>query len=125
MEQTLIDSDRTPGKDLEEYLNSHYGPGSRIYEDLCSLTRQGLNEGWLANIEIDGPKYKRSKISLPCAEKKFFSITAVHVIFRLLLKPLLTTSIDTCPARFHTQANIIRIHMARSIALSSSTRRPS
>ena len=73
---------RTPGRDLEEYLNTNHGPGNGIYDDLCSLTRQGLSEGWVANIEVDGKKYRRSKVSLPCEENKFFSITTVFVALR-------------------------------------------
>ncbi|KAJ4363022.1 hypothetical protein N0V83_010140 [Neocucurbitaria cava] len=69
----------TPGKDLETYLNRNYGPGNSIYDDLCSLTRKGVEEGWAANIPIDGPHYRRSKISLPKEETRFFSITAVYV----------------------------------------------
>lgn len=70
---------RTPGKDLEAYLNANYGPGNPIYEDLCSLTREGVEQGWAANIPIDGDHYRRSKISLPKEETRFFSITAVYV----------------------------------------------
>jgi hypothetical protein len=44
----------TPGRDLEAHLNKSYGPGNPIYEDLCDLTRKGLEEGWVANIELDG-----------------------------------------------------------------------
>jgi hypothetical protein len=69
----------TPGKDLEVYLNKHYGPGHPIYDDLCSLTRQGVKEGWAANIEIDGQHYRRSKISLPKEETRYFSITTVYM----------------------------------------------
>ncbi|KAF2681354.1 hypothetical protein K458DRAFT_309798 [Lentithecium fluviatile CBS 122367] len=69
----------TPGKDLEAYLNTHYGPGNPIYEDLCSHTRQGLEEGWVANIEIDGPTYRRSKIAVPKEETRFLSITTVYM----------------------------------------------
>lgn len=69
----------TPGKDLEAYLNANYGPGNPIYEDLCSLTRKGVEEGWAANIPIDGPHYRRSKISIPTKETRFFSITTVYV----------------------------------------------
>jgi hypothetical protein len=69
----------TPGKDLETYLNSHYGPGDPIYEDLCSLTRKGVAEGWAANIEIDGSHYRRSKIALPREDTRFFSITTVYM----------------------------------------------
>jgi hypothetical protein len=69
----------TPGKDLEAYLNSHYGPGNAIYEDMCSLTRKGVHEGWAANIEIDGSHYRRSKIALPKEDTRFFSITTVYM----------------------------------------------
>ncbi|KAJ4370955.1 hypothetical protein N0V86_008649 [Didymella sp. IMI 355093] len=69
----------TPGKDLEEYLNTHYGPGNPIYEDLCSLTRKGVEEGWAANIDIDGRHYRRSKIALPKEETRYFSITTVYM----------------------------------------------
>lgn len=70
---------RTPGRDLEVYLNKHYGPGTPIYEDLCALTRKGLEEGWVANIELDGPKYRRSKVSIPKEETRFLSITTVYM----------------------------------------------
>ncbi|PSN70250.1 hypothetical protein BS50DRAFT_309235 [Corynespora cassiicola Philippines] len=69
----------TPGKELEAYLNQNYGPGNAIYEDLCSLTRKGLEEGWVANIEIDGSKYRRSKVAMPKEETRFFSITTVYM----------------------------------------------
>lgn len=75
----MINSSRTPGKDLEEYLNSNYGPGNPIYEDICSLTRTGVEEGWAANIEIDGAHYRRSKIALPREDTRFFSITTVYM----------------------------------------------
>jgi hypothetical protein len=77
---SLVDSfPRTPGKDLEAYLNANYGPGNPIYEDLCVLTRQGLHEGWVANIEISGPDYRRSKVALPKEETRFCSITTVYM----------------------------------------------
>jgi len=69
----------TPGKDLEAWLNKHYGPGNPIYEDLCAYTLQGLKEGWVANIEMDGAKYRRSKVCLPRAETRYFSITTVYM----------------------------------------------
>jgi len=69
----------TPGHQLEAYLNKDYGPGNPIYEDLCDFTRQGLKEGWVANFELDGAKYRRSKILLPSAENRFFSITTVYM----------------------------------------------
>jgi hypothetical protein len=69
----------TPGNELEAYLNKNYGPGNPVYEDLCKYTRQGLDEGWVANFELDGAKYRRSKILLPSAENRFFSITTVYM----------------------------------------------
>lgn len=75
----LLNEARTPGKDLEKYLNNHYGPGNPIYEDLCSLTRKGVEEGWAANIDIDGRHYRRSKIALPKEETRYFSITTVYM----------------------------------------------
>ncbi|KAK5096972.1 hypothetical protein LTR70_006271 [Exophiala xenobiotica] len=71
--------DLTPGRDLEAYLNENYGPGNPIYEDLCKYCKIGLEEGWCANIEMDGPKYRRSKIKLPSAETRFFSLTTVYM----------------------------------------------
>ncbi|KAF1958971.1 hypothetical protein CC80DRAFT_375707, partial [Byssothecium circinans] len=69
----------TPGKALEAHLNNYYGPGTPIYEDLCTLTCQGLQEGWVANIEIDGTKYRRSKVAIPKSETRFLSITTVYM----------------------------------------------
>ena len=69
----------TPGKALEEKLNTEYGPGSPYYEEMCTYIRQGLFEGWVANIELDGPKYRRSKICLPSPENRYFSITTVYM----------------------------------------------
>lgn len=68
-----------PGHELEIYLNKNYGPGNPVYEDLCDLTRQGLKQGWVANFELDGAKYRRSKVLLPSAENRFFSITTVYM----------------------------------------------
>ena len=71
----------TPGHDLESHLNTHYGPGNPFYEDFCTFIRRGIleKEGWCATIEMDGPKYRRSKVSLPCAETKYMSITTVFM----------------------------------------------
>jgi hypothetical protein len=45
------------------------------------LVRQGLknDEGWCATIPIDGPTYRRSKIALPTALTRYFSITTVYM----------------------------------------------
>lgn len=71
----------TPGKDLEARLNTEYGSGTPIYEDFCSIIRQGLQneEGWVATTPVDGPKYRRSRIINPCANTRYFSITTVYM----------------------------------------------
>lgn len=38
-----------------------------------------MEEGWAANIEVSGPKYRRSKIAVPKEETKYFSITTVYM----------------------------------------------
>ncbi len=71
---------RTAGKDLEAWLNTTYGPDSDLYRDLARLIQVGvLEEGWAANIEVDGPRYRRSLIAEPSADTHYFSITAVYM----------------------------------------------
>lgn len=72
---------RTPGQELEEYLNENYGPGNPYYEDFCKYVRQGIksNEGWCATIEIDGARYRRSRVSLAKPATFHFSITTVFM----------------------------------------------
>ena len=108
----------TPGHQLESYLNTNYGPGNPIYEDLCNLTRQGLKEGWVANFELDGAKYRRSKILLPSTENRFFSITTVYmeseeeVYITSVSLPLSHTMLT--PKQNSTRVNTTLIPMARS-----------
>jgi len=47
--------DMTPGADMEKWLNSKYGEGSALYQDLARLIKLGIAEGWAANQEVDGP----------------------------------------------------------------------
>ena len=68
---------RTPGRELEEWLNGVYGPSSSLYRELAELITAGVAEGWAANVEINGPRYRRSRISEPTADTAYFSITAV------------------------------------------------
>ncbi|KKP02895.1 p-hydroxylaminobenzoate lyase [Trichoderma harzianum] len=73
--------DLTPGKNLEATLNRDYGPGNPYYDDFCRLIRQALenDEGWVAVDEIDGPKYRRTRISPPSELNRHFSITTVYM----------------------------------------------
>jgi Domain of unknown function (DUF4863) len=70
---------RTAGKALESWLNDTYGAGTPLYESLAKLIRAGVEDGWAANIEVDGPRYRRSRIAEPSEELHYFSITAVYM----------------------------------------------
>ncbi|HEY4316334.1 MAG TPA: DUF4863 family protein [Herbaspirillum sp.] len=69
----------TAGTCVEQWLNKTYGPGSFLYDRLAELIKAGIEEGWAANIEIDGQRYRRSRICEPSAETLHFSITAVYM----------------------------------------------
>jgi hypothetical protein len=71
--------DMTPGAEMEKWLNRKYGEGSALYQDLARLIKLGVEEGWAANQEVDGPNYRRSRIAEPSAETMHFSITAVYM----------------------------------------------
>lgn len=70
---------RTPGKSLEDHLNKSYGPGTPHYDTLASLIKSGLEEGWVANIPIDGSRYRRSRVSPPTEATRFCSVTTVYM----------------------------------------------
>lgn len=71
--------DMTPGAAMERWLNTRYGPGSALYEDLSRIIKIGVEEGWAANQEVSGPHYRRSRIHEPSPETFHFSITAVYM----------------------------------------------
>lgn len=71
--------DMTAGTDVERWLNDSYGPGTALFERLAALVRAGVREGWAANIEVGGARYRRSRIAEPTAETLNFSITAVYM----------------------------------------------
>ncbi|KAJ7033566.1 p-hydroxylaminobenzoate lyase [Mycena alexandri] len=72
-------ADLTPGKSLEAKLNREYGPSSETYQQLAELALRGLRDGWLANQEITGPNYRRSRLRAPSEEQHWLSITAVYM----------------------------------------------
>ncbi|KAJ7732682.1 hypothetical protein B0H16DRAFT_1732673 [Mycena metata] len=91
-------ADLTPGKSLEAKLNREYGPSSEMYQQveilsplcwnfeftcavqqLAELALRGLRDGWLANQEITGPNYRRSRLRAPSEEQHWLSITAVYM----------------------------------------------
>lgn len=71
--------DMTAGTEVERWLNATYGPGSGLYRDLARLVKQGVDEGWAASVELDGPVYRRSRIADPSERTHHFSITAVYM----------------------------------------------
>ena len=71
--------DMTAGTEVELWLNDKYGPTSELYRTLAALVRTGVEDGWAANIEVDGPTYRRSRIAEPSERTLHFSITAVFM----------------------------------------------
>lgn len=71
--------DMTAGTEVERWLNERYGPDSELYRTLAGLVKKGVQEGWAANIEIDGPAYRRSRVAEPSDRTLHFSITAVYM----------------------------------------------
>jgi hypothetical protein len=71
--------DMTPGTEVEAWLNGKYGPDSSLYKELAALVQAGIEEGWAANVEIQGRKYRRSRIAEPSEATFHFSITAVYM----------------------------------------------
>ncbi|WP_042261734.1 4-hydroxylaminobenzoate lyase [Paraburkholderia heleia] len=69
--------DMTAGFEVEQWLNDKYGLESALYRDLARLITLGVKEGWAANTEIAGPRYRRSHLVAPSAQTFFFSATAV------------------------------------------------
>jgi len=71
--------DMTAGTETERWLNRKYGPESELYQTLARLVRKGVEDGWAANVELDGPVYRRSRIAEPSEHTRHFSITAVYM----------------------------------------------
>ena len=69
--------DMTASTEVEQWLNTKYGVESALYRDLSRLIAAGVKEGWAADTEIAGPRYRRSRVVVPSAETLFFSATAV------------------------------------------------
>ncbi|GGC89775.1 4-hydroxylaminobenzoate lyase [Undibacterium terreum] len=69
--------DMTASTEVEQWLNEKYGVESETYHELSGLIALAVEEGWAADTEIAGPRYRRSRVAEPCAETFFFSITAV------------------------------------------------
>lgn len=70
---------KTAGEELEAYLNAHHGPGDPVWDDLARIITEGVEQGWAANVEVDGRHYRRSRISEPSERLSWFSVTAVYM----------------------------------------------
>ncbi|HTK35497.1 MAG TPA: DUF4863 family protein [Caulobacteraceae bacterium] len=71
--------DMTPGKSMEQWLNTTYSSESDLHRELSRLIKLGVEEGWAANEEVGGANYRRSRILPPTEETNWFSITAVYM----------------------------------------------
>lgn len=71
--------DMTAGTETERWLNQHCGPDSELYQTLARLVKQGVRDGWAANVELDGSIYRRSRIADPSEGTRYFSVTAVYM----------------------------------------------
>jgi hypothetical protein len=71
--------DMTAGTAAEIWLNRKYGPDSELFQTLSRLAAKGVEDGWAANIAIDGTAYRRSRIAEPSERTLHFSITAVYM----------------------------------------------
>jgi hypothetical protein len=70
---------KTAGEELESWLNATHGPGDAVWDDLAAIITEGVEQGWAANVEVDGPGYRRSRIAEPSRELSWFSVTAVYM----------------------------------------------
>jgi 2-hydroxylaminobenzoate mutase len=60
--------------DLHTYLNAHYGTQTVGYKTLSRLLKLGVEEQWAAYVEIEGPDYRRGRISEPARETADMSV---------------------------------------------------
>ncbi|WP_268990245.1 DUF4863 family protein [Dyella monticola] len=63
--------DMTTSIEVEQWLNAKYGVEGELYKDLSRLITLGVKEGWAADIEVAGPRYRRSRLVMPSAETFF------------------------------------------------------
>ncbi|BCZ82759.1 DUF4863 family protein [Paraburkholderia terrae] len=59
---------------LEAHLNSKYGDGTEAYGRLVKLLKLGVEEGWVAYVEIEGGDYRRGRIAEPSQETSNMSV---------------------------------------------------
>jgi hypothetical protein len=73
---TRIDG-RKLDSDLQSFLNESYPPGGEAFDDLATLCRQGIDEGWLCDREHGGIRFGR--IIKPGPGTNGFSVDVVQM----------------------------------------------
>lgn len=63
--------------DLQSFLSENFPPGGEAFDDLATLCRQGIDEGWLCDREHGGVRFGR--IIKPGAETNGFSVDVVEM----------------------------------------------
>lgn len=71
--------ERPMGPELARWLNETFPPGSTLFDELASLVRTGMAEGWACRDEIYGPHYRRCQILPPSQATYGFSIESVYM----------------------------------------------
>lgn len=69
----------TAGPAIEDWSNQKYGRDSALYRSLARMVVNGVEDGWAANVEIDGTACRRSRIAAPSARTLCFSVIAVYM----------------------------------------------
>jgi hypothetical protein len=59
---------------LETRLNREYGAGTQTFDRLAQLLKLGVEEGWAAYVDIQGPQYRRGQIAEPSQETAGMSV---------------------------------------------------
>ena len=60
--------------DMESHLNERFGPRTSTYRRLCDLLSAGVEEGWAAYVDIQGPNYRRGRLAEPSDKTAQMSI---------------------------------------------------
>ena len=68
---------RALDNDLQSFLDENFPPGGEAFDDLATLCRQGIDEGWLCDREHGGVRFGR--IIKPGAQTNGFSVDVVQM----------------------------------------------
>lgn len=68
---------RNLDSDLQSFLEQSFPPGGEAFDDVATLCRQGIDEGWLGNHEHGGIRYGR--VTEPGPAVNDFSVDVVQM----------------------------------------------